>query len=646
MAGTVNLGKSPLYLGVFYFSYSTIFRFVYFCLPLLVLVAASADGQQCTGYVLYREDFGSKAEDGGPLPAGVTTYQYTTAVPVEDGYYGIRKVVSGHNGTWFHPTDHSGNGYMMVVNASYTPGLFYQARIDNLCQGSSFYFSAWVANLMMKSASGPLDPNLKFVIRKASDSSVITSIETGTLKRYSSLSWEQYGINFSLPSGESSVILQIFNHAGGGNGNDLVLDDITFSICGPAIQVDQSGLYKNTHDVCEGKVVTFTASVDNNFYSSPEFLWQFGTDTLQWQDIAGAGTTTLRLNDVNVNESGWYRLLVSEHGNIQSAHCRIASQPVPVNVKPQVKVDILANSPVCEGNTLVLEPSHEALSYQWEGPGGFKSTDPSPAFENASLAQQGQYSLMAVTGGGCTSNSTADVTVVHNDLKVALKDSVLCEGKTITLDALNAGATYSWNTGAKTASITTGQGGFYKVIVTKGSCQAEDSISVRRILLPHVELGADTAVCIGEHYALNAAYPDVAQYLWQDGTDSAYHNIDHSGLYQVTLSNTCGTASDMIRVTMEQCADRLVFPTAFTPNGDGVNDYFRPRLFLRVNGYEMKVYDRWGQLVYQGKDPDEGWDGSFKGNKLSTGTYVWMCRYVRQRDHFPVAQEGTITLIR
>lgn len=614
---------------------------------LLFVGIGKSMGQQCTGYVLYKEDFGSgSSEFGNPLPAAVTSYDYTTNIPVEDGYYGIRKEVQGHKESWFQAKDHTGNGYMMLINASYTPGLFYETKIDNLCQGSSFYFSAWVANLMMKSASGPLDPNLKFVIRRASDGAIVSTLETGPLKRYTTLTWEQCGINFSLPSGESSVILQIFNNAGGGNGNDLVLDDITFSICGPDIKMEQVGVYGDSYDICKGKEVTFNAAISDNYYSNPEYLWQFSSDDNQWQNINDATSPVLHYSAAGDNQTGWYRILVSEKGNINSEHCRIASDPVPLHVKPPVQVKIISNSPVCEGNTLNLEASEGALAYEWKGPGEYTNDQSTLSFDKASIAQDGTYTLTSTTAGGCVSEYSTHVAVTRNDLKVAFQDSLFCKGNSITLDATNEGASYTWNTGEHTPTISTVSSGFYKVTVTKEGCEAADSITVRSISMPQVNLGNDTTICMGEPYTLNVEYPDVARYLWQDGSDASTYVVSHQGLYSATLSNVCGTATDAVFVKTEDCADRLIFPTAFSPNGDGVNDYFRPRIFLRVDHYKMMLYDRWGHMVFQGESPAAGWNGQYKGNKLPVGSYIWVCSYIRERDNEPISQKGVVTLVR
>src|SRR5699024_1718595 len=200
----------------------------------------------------------------------------------------IRKQVRGHGpaagNAWHQISDHTGDGYMMLVNADYEPGLFYQKKVNNLCQGTSFRFSVWVANLMKASALGTKDPDLKFVILNPDDKKIIADTITGLLKRYDRPQWEEYSIDFDLPAGVSSVILQIFNNAEGGDGNDLVLDDITFSICGPPMETAVSGMYQDGANTCAGQEVQLEGKLAAVGYQSPEYQWQFGKDTSQWQD--------------------------------------------------------------------------------------------------------------------------------------------------------------------------------------------------------------------------------------------------------------------------------------------------------------------------------------------------------------------------
>lgn len=620
------------------------------CLACTMINLTKASCQACTGYVLYKQDFGGDVTSpamGAPLPDSVTNYIYTTAVPVEDGYYGIRKRVTGHTDTWFQaPSDHDGNGYMMLINASFDPGLFYQTRIDGLCQGSSFYFSAWIANLMKLGDSGPLDPNIRFVIRNVSDSTIIAEYTTGTLQRFSSFTWVQYGINFKLPPGQSSVILQMFNNQTGGNGNDLVLDDITFSLCGPAMQINTIGTYQNSQDVCNGDPVSFQANIDTGFYRNPVYQWQFSKDTINWQNIDGAVTTTFNIPNAISADSGWYRLLVAEEGNINSPHCRIASQAIPLRVWSPQPFTITSNSPVCEGTDLRLT-APPALGYQWAGPDGFASTEDSLVFNPVSMNRQGTYKLTLTTRGGCNSEAQKTVFVQKDDLKVSIhQDSVFCQGTSVTLNAANTNADYQWNSGQQTPNIIVDTSGFYKVVISKGVCRKSDSVNIREILRPVVNLGNDTTICIGEPYILNAGFPEADSYLWQDGSADSTYQVSQSGTYSVTISNSCGTAMSAIHINTEECADQLLFPTAFSPNGDGMNDLFRPKVLLRVAHFRIRIFDRWGNQVFQSNDPSFGWDGMLKGHPLPVGAYIWMANYTRVRDNKTMTQRGAVMLIR
>lgn len=617
--------------------------------------ALSLKAQTCTPYVIYKDDFGGDAASpnmGVPLDAGITTYRYETTIPVEDGGYGIRKQVEGHggsNGAWHQITDHSGSGYMMLINASYEPGLFYQKTITDLCQGTSFYFSAWVANLMKPTAGGEKDPDLKFVILNPDTREVIGAYTTGLLPRYTNPTWEEYGIHFALPSGVSSVVLQIFNNAEGGNGNDLVLDDITFSICGPPLNTYVTGMYQNGPNVCSGKQVALRAELPNGGFNDPAFQWQFGSDTTEWQDIAGAGGTNYTIPNTATVDSGWYRIVVAEKGNINLPYCRIASNALPVHVWQPRTPDILTNSPVCEGQTLSLKvPAVLQLSCQWSGPNGFTSDRQAITFANAGPGLSGLYKLNAINPGGCIISNQKQITVQQNRLSVNFNktDSILCEGTQRRLDAANPGATYLWNTGDISPEIVVDTAGFYKVNVQQGVCSIADSIRLYPLKMPKVALGPDTSVCNGEPFFLHATYTDVQDYQWNNGASDSVFVVTQPGTYIVTLSNYCGVASDRIRIDMEPCSDELIFPTAFTPNQDGQNDLFRPRVLFRLSNYNLKIYNRWGKLIFQSAEPSGGWDGTFDGSTSPTGAYIWTAQYKRIKDDKNISQKGVITLIR
>jgi gliding motility-associated-like protein len=608
---------------------------------------------QCSGSPIFLETFGGSAsspEVGPPLPSSVTSYQYVSQGDIQDGQYSIKKT-TGPMFNWFaNGKDHTGNGYMMIVNASYDPGKFYERKIDGLCAGSTFYFSAWIANLLPKDQYGrtPLDPAVRFLIRSAVTGDTLAQYATGTIPRYDVFTWTQYGMPFTLPAGETSLILTIFNDNPGGMGNDLALDDIAFTICGPPIQTFITGTYQdNGRYACVHDAVALHADPQNGYYHRPQYQWQFSRDQQQWNDIPGATDTVLAISDVQPTDSGWYRLLIAEQGNIGSPHCRVASSPLALFVEhPDPTTLIQTHSPLCEHQTLSLSSTQSALTYTWLLPDGSIRTDSSLLFTDARPTLSGHYALKVVTRGGCRVQADTLVEVQPNELHVNLgKDTLLCNQDSLLLNAANPGAVYRWNTGATDSAIWVKTAGTYQVTVAQGACEVSDSIHIEHLNQPAVDLVSDTTACLGDTFSLNAYSPLATTYRWQDGSDSIRRTISESGVYIVSLSNACGTTRDTVNVQFISCAPELLVPNAFTPNDDGVNDRFRPRQTFALRSFSMTIFDRWGNAVFHTHDPLAGWDGTLNGHPAPMGTYVWYIVYQKQNGKTYQAK-GTVLLIR
>lgn len=123
------------------------------------------------------------------------------------------------------------------------------------------------------------------------------------------------------------------------------------------------------------------------------------------------------------------------------------------------------------------------------------------------------------------------------------------------------------------------------------------------------------------------------------GTDQLYTVI-------LTVSNNggCQTAkAEQIKI-LGSCV--IGVPSAFTPNGDGVNDYFYPLNAFKAEQLNFRIYNRWGQLIFHSTDWTKKWDGRIQGIPQATGTFVWMLEYVHKDTKEKVFQRGTVTLIR
>jgi gliding motility-associated-like protein len=135
-------------------------------------------------------------------------------------------------------------------------------------------------------------------------------------------------------------------------------------------------------------------------------------------------------------------------------------------------------------------------------------------------------------------------------------------------------------------------------------------------------------------------------YLWSTGQSTSTIPILNPGLYtlQVTDSNGC-IGSDSITITDSACPQYVYLPNAFTPNGDGKNDIFRPVFAGAASTFRFAVYDRWGRAVFVTTTPGAGWDGTTGGRPQPAGAYVWECVYQLYKEPERM-QRGTVMLIR
>ena len=135
----------------------------------------------------------------------------------------------------------------------------------------------------------------------------------------------------------------------------------------------------------------------------------------------------------------------------------------------------------------------------------------------------------------------------------------------------------------------------------------------------------------------------------KDPAPVLFPTINREAYYTVKLvaTNTALNCSDSVRHTLTVLDFCLIeVPTAFTPNNDGLNDYFRPHNALKADNYDFRIYNRWGQLVFMSNNWQDKWDGRINGVEQTTGVYVWMLRYNKKDNNQPVFRKGTVTLIR
>ncbi|SFG89923.1 gliding motility-associated C-terminal domain-containing protein [Pedobacter insulae] len=347
-------------------------------------------------------DFGSGTTTFGNPLGSSTNYNFVRGTP-EDGSYTIVKSTANLNNGWHqniinHTNDP--NGYMMVVNASYTPGIFYQTTVTGLCPNVTYEFAAWVINILNKSGN---NPSIKFTIQN--NGQTIDEFSTGDIPRHAVTKWEQYGKTFKTPPNVGIITLIMTNENPGGDGNDLALDDITFRACGPKISPVIVNTSSSDINICEGKSETINlAAVVSQVYADPAYQWQINTGS-GWSDLTSIDAQTTRLTIKYTNAKAGiyaYQLLVAENANIASPNCRIASSPLTVRV--DAKADAGLDKQVHFGKSVKLGGliHNNNATYHWSPETGLD--DPRKLNPIASPTQDITYTLTVQSACGITTD--------------------------------------------------------------------------------------------------------------------------------------------------------------------------------------------------------------------------------------------------
>lgn len=196
---------------------------------------------------------------------------------------------------------------------------------------------------------------------------------------------------------------------------------------------------------------------------------------------------------------------------------------------------------------------------------------------------------------------------------------------------------YRWQDGSNDSVYIVKNSGLYTVEVSTKCKTYIDSKKVKLAKsLPNLNLGNDIFVCSRNtnKVFLNAS-EGFDKYLWQDGSTNSTFTVTQSGIYWVAVTNACGTVKDTINVTFKDFED-LDIPNVFTPNNDGKNDVFETNKYLI--GSKLRIYNRWGNLVYQSENYQNNW----KGENLPSGIYY----YTLENQCLSNSKKGTISLLR
>lgn len=238
----------------------------------------------------------------------------------------------------------------------------------------------------------------------------------------------------------------------------------------------------------------------------------------------------------------------------------------------------------------------------------------------------GQYSVTVSDSLNCPNADTIHLEqITLNDIQLT-EDTLTCKYVTLTGTPLQNNVAYVWSNGATGISTQVIQTGTYTLTASHPFCSLSKSVQVTQLPIPpQVNLGSDTTLCGYGRVVLenkNAGLPNYV-YQWSNGSSAPRITVHDSGLYYLLVYRNQCSGSDSVLVAPD-CEGTFYIPSAFSPNGDNLNDVFGVT-GSNIISVHLRIYNRWGEELYNRKGSAESvfWNGLYKNETCIAGEYIY-----------------------
>ncbi len=402
---------------------------------------------------------------------------------------------------------------------------------------------------------------------------------------------------------------------------------------------------------CVPVAITFNGALAVADTSAMSWQWSFGnghTSTLQNPPVE---------NYTNVGTYPVSLIVTNSSGCIDTVTTSVQGFALPT-------INAGLDTTICKGIGNTLSASG-GVTYSWAPPAGLSCTNcTNPVATPDSLTT---YVVTGTNAMGCSGKDSVNVKVLYPFTMNANPGDTVCRGGSVTLGASGA-LTYSWSpsTGLNNTNIPNPVASpqtttTYQVIGRDDHNCFTDTAYAQVIVydIPTVEAGPDRTVNVGQIIDLVPTISnDVNDVRWTP-TGSIFRNIypavsvkpRETTTYTVTVRNAGGcTASDNLTVFVLCDGANVFIPNTFSPNGDGANDIFYPRGSGLFRIKSAKVFNRWGEIMYEkndfkANDPSVGWDGTYKGKPLNVDVYVYIVEVICDNNSI-LFLKGNIALVK
>ncbi|MCU0429729.1 MAG: PKD domain-containing protein [Cytophagaceae bacterium] len=262
---------------------------------------------------------------------------------------------------------------------------------------------------------------------------------------------------------------------------------------------------------------------------------------------------------------------------------------------------------------------------------------------------------------GCQDSITKEIILFQNPIvRVRTDTACLGNGVNLTVTNVHPGSTYAWSPGTglnfnnipnPVATITSPA--TYTVVETDANGCTDDTTVNAIVITPLALADYDTTIIVGDIVTLPASKPDYYHFAWnpsdglscQDCNNPITQPLENI-VYTLTVTDELNCFTDNYTFDITVRPETFIkFPTLFTPNGDGANDVIYVKGWGIKELLEFKIFNRWGQLIYESTDLEEGWDGRFKGEIQNTDVYAFKVKVSTWRNT-EIVEEGYFNLVR
>ena len=449
-------------------------------------------------------------------------------------------------------------------------------------------------------------------------------------------------------------------------------------IASPAVTTEYVLTVRSPGGGCTGsdtvKVVASNLGNSMKVIGRPQYCMGSGDSAVL--EVSSAETIIWYKDGVEIagEKSNRYRAATSGlyHAFLRDAYGCAASTPdlvVDIASKPKVNFSLNNASQCLVGNSFVLSNGSTnqvgTMRYQWDlgGTGSSAQRDLSYSFPAA-----GQYEVKLVVRSNdyCADSLSALVTVFPNPVP-NFEATATCVGIAFapvnqTADTICSPVRYEWKYSNNTTSslreptpiVFTTPGNYsISLSVSSDQCPAPQTITKSLLVEKPVAPQRYTTAFAIRNVPLNLEARNIGvQAVWSPASQlnnsqsykPVFRGVNNQD-YTITLISVggCKTVDSLLVEIVQQA--RIEVPNAFTPNADGLNDFLRPVSMGIAEIRHFRIFNRYGEVVYESRGEKPGWDGKYKGQALPTQTLVWMVEGVGL-DGSVISKKGTTVLIR